>query len=218
MQKFYWVLQLIILQMFTVQIVSADSIPRIYIIRHANVDLPKPGWGSAKKSKKYKNAYNTVGIETFNPEEALHKIENHASIDTVFCSPQLRAQETALLLFSEDVILETDSVLIEFDYPVIQIPVLQLPVKGWLAISRITWMTGINRGKKSNYKNRISSLNDFSDELSAFALNNELAVVVAHGFVNRKLIKLLKANGWKFCKKGRDGHKNLSVNCLEYDN
>lgn len=216
MQKFYWIFQLIILQIFFVRFGTANSIPKIYLIRHAAVNLPRPGWGSAKKSKEYKKVYNISGVETFDPDVALGKIENHASLDTVFCSSQLRAQETALILFDENIALVTDSVLIEFDYPVIQIPILQLPVKSWLAVSRIIWMAGINRGKNSDYKNRLIELNDFSDELIKFAQQNQHAAVVAHGFVNRKLVKLLKNKGWQFCENGKDGHRNLSVNCMEY--
>jgi len=190
--------------------------PKIYLIRHAAVDLVKPGWGTSKNSSEYKEAYNFAGTETFNPEEVLQKIKNYGNLDTVFCSPQKRALETALMLFNENVVLRTDSVLAELDYPVVNVPVIQLPVKGWLFISRITWMTGINCGEKTGYKERIDELNTFSDELVKFAHRNGQAVVVAHGMVNRELVKILKNHGWEYCENGKDGYRNLSVNCLEY--
>lgn len=30
-------------------------------------------------------------------------------------------------------------------------------------------------------------------------------------------MKILKVRGWEFCKNGKDGYGNLSVNCLEYN-
>ncbi len=190
--------------------------PKIYLIRHAAVDLNKPGWGTSKKSAQYKEAYNNAGIERFSPEEVLQKIKNHTSIDTIFCSPQPRAQETALILFGENCVLRTDSVLTELDYPVLQIPVIQFPVKGWLFVSRIAWMAGINKGQKSGYRERIDELNALSDELIKFAHRNELAIVVAHGMLNRELVKIFKDRGWEFCENRKAGYRNLSVNCLEY--
>lgn len=192
--------------------------PKIYLIRHAAVDLEKPGWGTSKKSAQYKEAYNFAEIETFNPEEVLQKIRNYESLDTVFCSPQKRALETALILFNKNIVLQTDSVLAELDYPVIKVPVLQLPVKGWLFVSRVTWMAAINRGEKTGYRDRQEELNTFSDELIEFAHRNDLAIVVAHGMLNRELVKILKDRGWEFCENGKDGYGNLSVNCLKYPN
>ena len=190
--------------------------PKIYLIRHAAVDLQKPGWGTSKNSAEYKETYNFADIEAFNPDKVLKKIKNHENLDTVFCSPQFRALETALMLFGENVVLQTNSVLAELDYPVLQVPVLQLPVKGWLFVSRITWMAGINRGDKTGYKDRLEGLNAFTDDLVKFAHRNGLAVVVAHGMLNRELVKILKARDWEFCESGKDGYGNLSVNCLEY--
>lgn len=215
-QSFYAAFHCIVLLLLFLTGKTALANPKIYLIRHATVDLKKPGWGTSKKSEQYKEAYNFAGIETFNPEKVLQKIENHENIDTVFCSPQPRALKTAEILFGSRAVLKIDTVLSELDYPVVQLPVLQLPVKGWLFLSRVTWMAGINRGKKTGYKDRLEELNAFSEELIKFAHRNGQAVVVAHGLVNRELVRLLKAGGWQFCENGKDRYGNLSVNCLEY--
>jgi broad specificity phosphatase PhoE len=194
---------------------TAYSNPKIYIIRHAAVDIDKPGWGSSKYSAAYKRIYNLSGVELFDPNEVLQKIEDYALIDTIFCSPQLRAMETAQMLFDKNVVIKIDSVLTELDYPVVHIPVVQFPVKGWLLISRISWMAGINQGEKTSYKERLNQLNAFSDELIKYAGQSGHAVVVAHGMVNHELVKILKKRGWEYCENGKDGHGNLSVNCLE---
>lgn len=215
MSGFYWVFKFMVLLHMIICVGTANSTPKIYLIRHAAVDLKKPGWGTSKNSAKYKETYNFAGIETFSPDDVLKKIENYENLDTVFCSPLPRAMETAELLFDGNAVLKIDSILTELDYPVLQVPVLQLPVKGWLLISRIAWMTGINRGEKSSYWERIDELNAFLNELTDFAYRNGQALVIAHGMVNHELIKILKHRGWQYCENGKDGFGNLSVNCME---
>jgi len=215
-QRFYRAFHYIVLLLLIIlPEIKTFANPKIYLIRHAAVDLRKPGWGTSKNSAEYKEAYNFTGIKAFNPNEVLQKIKNHESLDTVFCSPQPRALETAVMLFGKNVILKTDSVLTELDYPVVKVPVIQLPVKGWLFVSRLTWMAGINQGEKPGYKDRIEKLTAFSDELIKFAQKEGIAVVMAHGMVNRELVKILKNHGWEFCENGKDGYGNLSVNCLK---
>ena len=217
MIRFYNVFKFMVLQLLIVlHGTAANSTPRIYLIRHAAVDLKKPGWGTSKNTMEYKESYNVARVEAFNPGEVLQKIENYLSIDTVFCSPQSRALETAEMLFGENVFLKTDSVLAELDYPVVRVPFLQLPVKGWLFVSRVTWMAGINRKGKPGYMKRLDELNSFSDELIKFAQRNGQIAVVAHGMVNRELVKILKERGWEYCEKGKGGYGNLSVNCMKY--
>lgn len=215
-QKFCFILFNIILLWFIAWEATANLTPRIYLIRHAVVDLEKTGWGNSKEAAQYKEAYNVAEIEKFNPETVLQKIKNHEMLDTVFCSPQKRALETAMMLFGENAVVRSDSVLAELDYPVVEIPVLQLPVKVWLFVSRVTWMTGINRGEKTNYRERTEALDAFADELIKVAHKNRKAVVVAHGMVNREMVKILKDRGWEYCENGKNGCGNLSVNCLEY--
>ncbi|HRX10223.1 MAG TPA: histidine phosphatase family protein [Draconibacterium sp.] len=216
-RRFYLAFQhIVLLALIILPEMTTFANPKIYLIRHAAVDLGKPGWGTSKNSAEYKKAYNFAEIKTFNPEEVLQMIRNYESLDTVFCSPQPRTKETALILFNKNVVLQTDSVLAELDYPVLKVPVIQLPVKGWLFVSRITWMTGINSGEQTGYRNRQEELNTFSDALIKFARRNDLAIVVAHGMLNRELVKILKKRGWEFCKNGKGGYRNLSVNCLEY--
>ena len=78
-------------------------------------------------------------------------------------------------------------------------------------------MAGLNRRKKTGYRDRQEELNTFSDELIKFAHQNEMAIVVAHGMLNRELVKILKDRGWEYCENGKDGYGNLSVNCFEHN-
>lgn len=191
---------------------AAFASSKIYIIRHAKVQIENPGWCNTKETQSFKNDYNTAQIHTFEPEIVLNQIDHPELIDSVFCSPQLRAIETANILFNKQVTLKIDNNLMELDYPVIQMPVIKIPVKVWLTISRISWMAGVNRKEKPTLKQRKQSLDFFSDELITYAETHGKSIVIAHGAVNRELIKILKEKGWKF--EDKDGFGNLSVNCL----
>lgn len=192
--------------------VHAFASSKIYLIRHATVPIENPGWCSARIAHKYRVVYNKTSVQEFNPDGVLKKIDHPETIDTVFCSPQLRAIQTAELLFDKKVNLKINKNLMELDYPVIQLPLIRLPVRVWLTTSLIAWMAGNNQAGKPTYRQRKQSLENYSYELIRYAKTHGKTVVVAHGVVNRELIKILKKKGWKFDK--RDGYKNLSVNCL----
>ena len=185
---------------------------KIYLIRHATVPMENPGWCSTQIAFKYKLTYNTTSVQIFDPDVVLRKIDHPETIDSVFCSPKLRAIQTANLLFGNQVKLNINENLMELDYPVIQLPLIKLPVKVWLTASLISWMAGNSHNEKPTYKQRKQDLENYSNELITFAETHEKTAVVAHGVVNRELIRILKRKGWKIVN--RDGNGNLSVNCL----
>ncbi len=191
---------------------STYAQPKIYLIRHAEVEIENQGWSSAKKAQKYKSDYNNADIKQFDPRLVLDKIDKSEAIDTIFCSPQSRALQTAEMLFDPSVFIKIDSNLRELDYQVTQIPILRLPVKAWLTVSRISWMIGSKITPKSKYKQRKDDLELVVDEIIAYAETHGKSVVVAHGMLNRELIKLLKEKGWNL--EHNDGLGNLSVNYL----
>lgn len=136
---------------------------KIYLIRHAEVQIDNPGWCNTKETQSYKEEYNNAHIRNFNSEIVLYKIDNPETIDTVFCSPQIRAVETAGLLINNQVALKIDKNLMELDYPVIRFPIIKLPVKAWQTISRISWMAGSNQNKEPTYRQRKLSLEKYSN-------------------------------------------------------
>ena len=186
--------------------------PVIYIIRHAEVEAESPGWSSSKKANIFREEYNKADIRDFDPEKILKKIDNPQKIDTVFCSPQQRAIQTALTLFNNNIVLNINNNLMELQYPVIKWGVIRMPARAWLTTSLILWMAGNNNDSLPTYHERKQNLDAFSEELIAFAERNGKCIIVAHGVVNRELIRILKKKGWKYGQK--EGYGNLAVNCL----
>ena len=191
----------------------ASSGPTIYFIRHAEVNADNPGWSSSRNAYNYKEEYNRASIINFNPEPIRSKIRNYENVDTVFCSPQLRAIQTAAILFDTNhVVLNINDNLMELQYNVIRFPVIQMPARAWLTTSLIFWMAGINTGSLTSYEERKNSLEDFAGEIIDYAERHGECIIVAHGVVNREFIRILKKKGWKRDERGGNG--NLSVNSL----
>ena len=180
-------------------IISLDvlAISKIYLIRHAEVQIENPGWCRSETAIEYKKQYNKNHIQEFKKDIVLEKIDSYRSIDTVFCSPQKRAIETANAIFNKSVILNINDNLMELDYPVINMDLIKLPLKVWLTISFIKWIAGNNVEGHLSYKEKKHKLESYSDELIAYAETNKICVVIAHGMLNRELIKILKNKGWR---------------------
>ena len=202
-------LSLIMMSILTTNI---NATSRIYLIRHAPVQIEKPGWGTTETANKYREQYNINSVHEYDAREVLDKINHPETVETVFCSPQLRAFQTAVLLFNNQVSLKINSNLMELDYSVINVPFIKLPVNAWLAISWFSWVAGNNPDKKQTYRERKEKLEIYSDEIITYAETHGKSVVVAHGMINRELIKILQKKGWKF--ENKDGNGNLAVNCL----
>lgn len=187
--------------------------PVIHIIRHAEVDAESHGWCSSAEAFKFRMIYNNADIREFDPGPVLKKINDPEKVDTVFCSPQKRALQTAFALFDDNAILSINDNLRELQYPVIKWPVIRMPARAWLTASMIFWMDGNNTDSLPSYRERKQNLEKYSSELIAYAERKGEAIVVAHGVINRELIRILKKKGWKHYQK--EGYGNLSVNSLK---
>lgn len=202
----------ILISTFIFYSVNTLAVPKIYLIRHATVNIEKRGWSNTHTVYAYRVQYNINSVCKFDAQSVLNKIDHPETIDTVFCSPQNRALQTAVLLFNTQVKLRINENLMELDYPIMQFPLIKLPVRVWQTISLASWMAGINKQDVLTYKYRKQSLENYTNELIAYAEKHGKTVVVAHGVLNSELIKILKKKGWKF--ENRDGYGNLSVNCM----
>lgn len=186
--------------------------PRIYLIRHAPVNIKKPSWADYERMLQYKKDYNTTSVIAFDKQPVLDKIGYDRKVDTVFCSRQIRSIQTARILFDSTVFIKTNEVLNEMEYPLIHIPKIALPANWWLVASRSYWMTGLNMDHKNQRLLRRQQLENFLKNIIKHAEVHGKTILVGHGITNREIIRTLKKQGWKYCK--RDGYDNLSVNCL----
>lgn len=185
---------------------------RIYLLRHAEVAIEKPGWGKAGKAREYKKQYNLAPVKKDIPVEIQSVADSLAAISKIYCSKLLRSQQTARLLFGHRGNCVTDPRLNEIEYPVINNNLLSLPVKFWLSLSRGLWMLNLNNTGANSFKAEKDRIRILAFELAAIAEKEENVFIVGHGFFNRLMLKALKKNGWKVER--FEGYKNLALNCL----
>ena len=185
---------------------------RIYLLRHAEVAIEKPGWGKAEKVREYKKQYNRAPVKKEISEELQLVADSLAAISKIYCSKLLRSQQTAGLLFGDSVNCETDQRLNEIEYPVLNNKLIKFPVKFWLSLSRGLWMLNLNKKGTNSVKEEKERIGKLAVELAAISEKEGNVFIVGHGFFNRLMLKELKKNGWKVER--FEGYKNLSLNCL----
>jgi len=195
---------------FSQQVNATQS--KICIIRHAKVAIAKPGWGKTSDAKKYKMEYNTSSVITDIPENVQIKIKQFNDLKSVHCSLLPRSEQTAKLLFGDSINIIADSRFNELDYPVIDVPLLKLPVKFLLSTSRLLWFLNLNNKSVDSFKTKKNEIKKLVDDLVKLADEERTIVIVGHGIQMRQMIKELKKRGWK--PGNLEGYKNLSMNCL----
>lgn len=192
---------------------NATAAPqRIYLLRHAEVAIEKPGWGKAEKVREYKKQYKAAPVKQEIPGKLRAIADSLYAISKIYTSNLPRSQQTARLLFGDSAPFVTDSRLNEIEYPVLNNKLIKLPVKFWLSLSRGLWMLNLNKKEFNSLKEEKDRIRELAIELTAISEKEENVFIVGHGFLNRLLLKELKNTGWEVER--FEGYKNLSLNCL----
>lgn len=204
---------LIILNLILFSSGNANAAPqRIYLLRHAEVAIEKPGWGKAEKVREYKKQYKAAPVKKEIPGKLRSIADSLSGISKIYSSELPRSKQTARLLFGDSARFVTDSRLNEIEYPVLNNKLIKLPVKFWLSLSRGLWMLNLNKKEANSLKEEKDRIRELAIELTAISEKEENVFIVGHGFLNRLLLKELKNTGWEVER--YEGYKNLSLNCL----
>lgn len=185
------------------------DLAQVVLIRHGQPELEKKVWYNRQGAAKYAEDYGLAEIKPFdiNPICA-----DSLKVEKIYHSSLPRARHTASLLFGDKFQMVSDSRFREFEKNIFPFFNIHLPLKFWNVLSRLLWYFGFNSREIENVKQAKLRARSNADFLSSEAFNDGLAVVVAHGFHNRYVIKYLKKKGWKLVRKG--GRSFLSVNIL----
>lgn len=164
---------------------------RVVLIRHASpcIDTGRCGWREARVRMAAYNQTPHLKLEeaqVFRQGDAWQQVRH---ISSVFASPLPRALKTAQALFPHTPLVQVDA-LREFDLAIAPIPALRLAPRGWFALSRLLWLLHLNPARATWQQER--------QRVEAFlpALRSGEHVVVAHGFVLRKIRRAFRQ--WRF--------------------
>lgn len=182
---------------------------QIFLIRHGEPDIDKQSRRSHKGMRQYIYDYDTVNVKAFSPSPVNF---DPTKLDTVYASSLQRARDTAHKIFGVSYTIVADSLFREFEREVVPLPFLWLKPKAWGIWSRFWWVLGLQSRKVEGFgaaKHRAQTVSEF---LEGKANDQQYAVLVSHGFLNRYLKKQLINSGWQLSFDG--GHGYLSVQVL----
>jgi broad specificity phosphatase PhoE len=134
------------------------------------------------------------------PEKLLRLAE---ASDVIFASTLPRAIHTAEMVAGGREII-TDPVFIEAPLPPPPIWGKRSP-RAWGVWSRIAWWLGMHDGTESRQEAEVRAEAAVAT-LTAQALRGQNVLLCAHGWFNRMMRPVLKAQGWREVEDGRDDY------------
>jgi broad specificity phosphatase PhoE len=181
---------------------------QIMLIRHGDPIIDTKGWFYFYEASNFVDAYDTVGVYyvdhapvSIQPGEILH----------VYCSPLQRAKSTAEQLFGDQFDIIYDSSFVEFKNEIIPLPWIRLPLKFWRVSSRLVWMAGLHSSQVPSLSQQKDRSREVAARLGQLANKEKRVVLVAHGLLNRYIIRYLKKDGWQHSFDGGYGYLNVQV-------
>jgi broad specificity phosphatase PhoE len=178
------------------------------LIRHGDPEINRNGWFSYKAARAYIQNYDTVGVKHIENQP----VELKPLYDVmIFSSPLNRAYDTSTKIFGKDADIKVDSSFIEFQREIVPLPLI-LPIKGWTSLSRFFWIIGLHSSDIPSFKSEKYRAETDAIFLDRIAHKNEKVILVAHGFLNKYIVKYLKEKGWDHSYDG--GSDYLAVQVL----
>ncbi len=181
---------------------NQNSYPRIFLIRHGKPLVSRAGFFSHRSAAQFILDYDATDVEEF--DRILADVD-FANLKHVHCSTLQRAKGTARKLFGSEITLKEDAVFREFERKIIKLPMLKMPIRFWLILSRLLWVFGFNKSGIESFTDARNRAKAGANLLAAEAKKEGVAVLVAHGFLNRFLVRSLKRSGWQLAKKADYG-------------
>lgn len=183
---------------------------RIVLIRHGKPDIPKGRWIGHRNFQNYIEAYERAGLDAANPPPAW-LVELTLKARRVFASDRPRAQESAKAL-APHADLMPDALFMEAQLKSPKLPLVRMNAPVWAVVARVAWHAGHDKGIE-DYRDAKGRAQRALEILSETAETDGLAVLVAHGYFNAILGRMLSRAGWR--KHGR--HRAKFWNAVIYE-
>ncbi len=190
------------------KLLTGSGKKQIVLIRHARPNVTPPPQVNFEEAENYLNAYRKAGIIPFDDHPVC--TENLPPMH-IYCSSLERARQTARHIFPEPrfTIIE-DYRFRELDRENIRLP-FRVSHKMHTRLSRLAWLTGLQKADE-NYRTAMQRIKDSADHLDQLSGQQNLIILVAHGFQNFFLARKLGNLGW--VKVFDSGNEHLSVKIL----
>ncbi len=166
---------------------------RVILVRHGKPAIPTNPRTTHHGFSRYIDAYQDAGLDPQSapPGELLDLVKG---LDAVFTSNLPRANDSARTLLPEAEII-ADPLFTEAPLAAPRIPLLKMKVPVWAVMARILWHAGYHP-EIENYRRAKARASHAADILLARAdANDGVAVLVAHGYFNAMIGRVLKKRG-----------------------
>jgi broad specificity phosphatase PhoE len=183
---------------------------RIVLVRHGQPRIALAPRTGHRGFHDYIGAYEAADLDPTHlpPQELLDLTRELAS---VFASDRPRSHQSANLL-APGAALIMDPLFAEAPLASPPIPLVSMRVAGWAVISRILWHAGFSPRIEGVFAVQLRAAKA-ADRLIAEARQNGVAVLVAHGYFNFMIGRVLKKRG--FVKRG--DHRARYWNTVIYE-
>jgi broad specificity phosphatase PhoE len=163
-------------------------------VRHGKPAIPTNPRTTHHGFSRYIDAYQDAGLDPQSapPGELLDLVKG---LDAVFTSNLPRANDSARTLLPEAEII-ADPLFTEAPLAAPRIPLLKMKVPVWAVMARILWHAGYHP-EIENYRRAKARASQAADILLGRAeANAGVAVLVAHGYFNAMIGRVLKKRGF----------------------
>jgi len=167
---------------------------RIILVRHGKPAIEIAPRTSHHGFRRYIDDYQDAGLDPQSapPEEVLDLVKG---LNAVYTSGAPRARDSARTLLPEADII-ADPLFAEAPLAAPRIPLLKMKVPVWAVMARIMWHAGYHP-EIENYRRAKARAATAADILLERAAGNDgTAVLVAHGYFNAMIGRILRRRGF----------------------
>lgn len=189
----------------------ADAPLRVILVRHGKPAIEIAPRTSHHGFRRYIDEYQDAGLDPKSapPEELMDLVKG---LNAVYTSDLPRAQDSARTLLPEADII-ADPLFVEAPLAAPRIPLLKMKVPIWAVMARIMWHAGYHP-EIENYRRAKARAAAAADILLDRAAQNDgTAVLVAHGYFNAMIGRVLRRRG--FTRTG--SHRARFWNAVVYE-
>lgn len=167
---------------------------RIILVRHGQPAIAlKPRTGH-HGFRRYIDAYQDAGLDPQStPPEELQDLVR--GLNSVFTSHSPRARDSALKLLPEAEII-ADPLFEEAPLAAPKIPLVKLKVPAWAVMARIMWHAGYHPEIENYRRAKARAVSAAEILLERAAASDGDAVLVAHGYFNAMIGRVLRRRGF----------------------
>jgi broad specificity phosphatase PhoE len=173
----------------------------IILARHGKPALSRRVMLSARQYGDWWAQYEVLGLRPGQlAPDSLKALARKAGV--VFASTRLRSIETATMV-CDDRPFEREALLIEAPLPPPPLPGwFKLPPTVWGFVSRFAWWWFNYHGGQESRREAEVRAEAVADRLVALAAGGEDVLVLAHGFFNAMVARVLRRRGWRLTDDG----------------